>query len=218
MIKRKQSILFVLCVVMSITLTGCMPGFDASAYVKACLDANTKGDFAVYAEITGSAVEEIEALYNQTIDAEMAYIETCNLSDETKASFRQLFIDIYKSFKYEVGEAVLNENDTYTVPVTTYKLMIYKSVLTDGESYLTSFAQTEVDASRTPTKEQLETEAWNYIYDNMKANLEQLEYAAPITTNVIVSPTKNDSEIIYSVQQDDLQAIIESLIDIENAQ
>lgn len=215
---KKLSVLFVMCLAVSFVLTGCMPKFDASGYIKSCLDANTKGEFEAYAEITGATVEEVEALYNQSIDAEMAYIEAYNVSEEKKAEFRQLFIDMYKNFKYEVGEATRNDDDSYTVPVTTYKLMIFDGILTEGETHLNDFAQAEVDAGRTPTQEQLEEEAMNFMYDAMKANLDALTYAEPVTTDIIVSPTKSGSQVIYSADANALQDLIESLIDLENAQ
>lgn len=214
---KKLSILFVMCLAVSSVLTGCTPKFDASAYIKSCLDANTKGEFEAYAEITGATVEEVESLYNQAIEAEMASIAPY-VNDEQKENFRQLFIDMYKSFKYEVGEATLNDDKSYTVPVTTYKLMIFDGILAEGETYLTDFAQAEIDAGRTPTQEQLEEEAMNFMYDAMKKNLDALTYAEPVTTDIIISPTKNGSQIVYSADPSALQGLIESLVDLENAQ
>ncbi|MBQ4059562.1 MAG: hypothetical protein IJD40_11610 [Lachnospiraceae bacterium] len=214
---KKLSILFVMCLAVSFVLTGCTPKFDASGYIKSCLDANTKGEFEAYAEITGATVEEVESLYNQAIEAEMASIAPY-VNDEQKENFRQLFIDMYKSFKYEVGEATLNDDKSYTVPVTTYKLMIFDGILAEGETYLTDFAQAEIDAGRTPTQEQLEEEAMNFMYDAMKKNLDALTYAEPVTTDIIISPTKNGSQIVYSADPSALQGLIESLVDLENAQ
>lgn len=214
---KKLSILFVMCLAVSFVLTGCTPKFDASGYIKSCLDANTKGEFEAYAEITGATVEEVESLYNQAIEAEMASIAPY-VNDEQKDNFRQLFIDMYKSFKYEVGEATLNDDKSYTVPVTTYKLMIFDGILAEGETYLTDFAQAEIDAGRTPTQEQLEEEAMNFMYDAMKKNLDALTYAEPVTTDIIISPTKNGSQIVYSADPSALQGLIESLVDLENAQ
>lgn len=216
--KKKISILFMMCLAVSFVLTGCMPKFDASGYIKACLDANTKGEFEAYAEITGSTIEEVEALYNQAIDTEMQYIEGYNVSDEKKAEFRQLFIDMYKNFKYEVGEATRNDDDSYTVPVTTYKLMIFEGIMDEGEEYIVNYAQAEVDAGRTPTQDQLEAEVINFMYDAMKENLSALQYGEAVTTNITVSPSKQGSTVIYSADSYELQTLIESLIDIENAQ
>ncbi len=215
---KKLSTLIALGVMMCFCLTGCTPSFDASAYIQSCLDANTKGEFEAYAEITNSSIEEVEALYNSAIDTEMAYIDAYNVSDEKKEEFRQLFIKMYKNFKYEVGEATRNEDDSYTVPVTTYKLMIFEGIMDEGEDYLMSYAQAEVDAGRTPTQEQLETEALNYMYDKMSANLDKLEYSEPQTFNIVVSPSKNGSTTIYSADTSELQELVETLVDVENAQ
>lgn len=201
-----------------ILVTGCTPSFDASAYIKACLDANTHGEFAEYADITKTSVEEVEALYNKGIDTEISYLDSYNISDEKREEFRALFVDIYKSFKYEVGEAVRNDDDSYSVPVTTYKLQIFKDIMSEGEAYLTDYAQKEVDAGRTPTQEQLEEEALNYMYDTMKANLGALEYGEAVTITVTVSPSQQNSQTVYSVGQADLQTLLKSFIDIENAQ
>lgn len=215
---KKLSTLLILCLAFSFVLSGCMPKFDASGYIKATLDANTKGEFEACAEITGSSVEDIEALYNQTIDAEMAYIQAYNVSDEKKEEFRQLFIDMYKSFKYEVGEATRNDDNSYTVPVTTYKLMVFDGIMEAGEEHLMNYAQAEVDAGNTPSTEQLEEEILNFMYDAIKENLAKSEYAEPVTTDITVSPTKNGSQVVYSATTADLQNILQALVDVENAQ
>jgi len=49
-----------------------------------------------------------------------------------------------------------------------------------GEEYLTNYAQTEVDAGRTPTQEQIEAEAINFMYDEMKEKLAACQYADPV--------------------------------------
>lgn len=215
---KKLSIFLLFILVTACTVTGCTPSFDASAYIKACLDANTHGEFAEYADITKTSVEEVEALYNKGIDTEISYLDSYNISDEKREEFRALFVDIYKSFKYEVGEAVRNDDDSYSVPVTTYKLQIFKNIMSEGEAYLTDYAQKEVDAGRTPTQEQLEEEALNYMYDTMKANLGALEYGEAVTITVTISPSQQNSQTVYSVGQADLQTLLESFIDIENAQ
>lgn len=215
--RRKLSVMFLLTFVTACLLTGCT-NFDASAYIKACLDANTHGEFQAYADITQTSVEEVEALYNSNIDSEVAYVEAYNISDEKKEAFRNLFIDIYKSFKYEVGEAVKNDDDSYSVPVTTYKLMVFKDVMTSAQDYITDYASQEVDAGRTPTQEQLEEVVLDYLYDGLKANLNKLEYAEAVSSTIKVSPTKSGSTTVYSASQTELQALLQSFIDLENAQ
>lgn len=214
---QKHSFLLILTFMLGCMLTGCT-NFDASAYIKACLDANTKGEFEAYAEITNSSVEEIENIYNQNIETELSYLQGYNMSDEQMEAFRSLFIDMYKSFKYEVGEAVKNDDGSYTVPVTSYKLYIFKDIMSEGEAYLTEYAESEVNAGRTPSQAELEEKAMTFMYDSMKANLDALEYAEPATVNVTVSPSKQDSQTIYTISTTELQSLLQTFIDIENAQ
>lgn len=208
-------LLFVLAV--SCMLTGCTPKFDASAYVKACLDANTHGEFAEYAKITKISEEEIEKNYNELIDQEVSYLSSYNLSEEKTAEFRKLFVDIYKGFKYEVGEAKKNDDGSYTVPVTVHQLQIFKDLMKDGDAYIQDYYKAETDAGNSPTTEDLYPVIADFMYDYMSKNLEAAEYADPVTLNIKVAPTKENSKI-YGIDNKELQILLNSMIDLENAQ
>lgn len=216
-VTKKLSVLILFFCMIACFTTGCSLTFDASGYVQACLDANAHGEFSAYAEITGSTVEEVEKLYNTMLDEEISYLEAYNISDEKKSEFRELFITLYKNFKYEVGEAVKNDDGSYTVPVTTYKLMVFKDIMSEGETYMTDYVQKEIDAGRTPSEDDIYGVAVDYMYDTISKNLESLEYADPVTTNISVAPTTSDSKV-YSMDQTELQNLLESMIDLENAQ
>ena len=125
---------------------------------------------------------------------------------------------MYKSFKYEVGEATQNDDKSYTVPVTTYKLMIFEGMMDEGETYLTDYAQAQIDAGNTPSQEELEQEAINFMYTYMKDKLATLTYADAVTTDILVTPTKNGSQYVYSASATELQTLVQSLVDVENAQ
>lgn len=214
---KKLSVLFLSTFMIACFTTGCSLGFDASGYVKACLDANAHGEFDAYAEITGSSIEDVEKLYNQMLDDDMSYLDAYNLGDEKKAQFRELFIQLYKNFKYEVGEAVKNDDGSYSVPVTVYKLIVFQDIMSEGESYMTDYVQKEMDAGRTPTTDDIYAAAADYLYDALNKRLSSLEYAEPVTTNVKVAPTASDSRV-YSMDQTELQNLLQSMVDIENAQ
>lgn len=214
---KKHSILFLLTAMIMCFVTGCGADFDASGYITACLDANAHGEFAAYAEITQSSEDEVAQMYNNMLDQEIAYLDAYNISDEKKESFRQLFVKLYKNFKYEVGEAVKNDDGSFSVPVTTYKLMVFKDIMTEGETYMTDYVQQEIDAGRTLSEEDIYGIAVDFMYDSISKNLETLEYDDPITTNVTVGPTSSDSKV-YSISQTELQSLLESMVDIENAQ
>lgn len=213
--RLKPAILLLLVLATSCLLTGCGAKFDASAYIKACLDANTHGEFAEYAKITNMEEAEIEKSYNDLIDKEINYLSAYNLSEEKTADFKQLFIDIYKAFKYEVGEANKNEDGSYTVPVTVYKLQVFKDLMAEGDAYITDYYQKETEAGNTPSTEDLYPVIADFMYDYMAANLEALEYDEPVTTKVTVAPTSENSKI-YAVEPKELQNLLNSMIDLEN--
>lgn len=216
---KKLSVLFLLTFAAACFITGCSAlSFDASGYIKACLDANAHGEFEAYSEFTNTPVEDIEKLYNSNIDTEISYLAAYDISEQQEEDFRNLFIDIYKNFKYEVGEATKNDDDSYTVPVTTYQLIIFKGVMSGAEDYITNYAQEQVEAGNSPTQDELEQLVLNYMYDALKANLDKLEYADPVTVDITVSPTKQGSSTVYSASQSELQALMESFTDVENAQ
>ena len=214
---QKHSFLLILTFMLGCMLTGCSE-FDASAYIQACLDANTKGEFETYAELTNSSVEDIENIYNQNIETELSYLQGYSMSEEQTEQFRNLFIDMYKSFKYEVGEATKNDDDSYSVPVTSYKLYVFKDIMTKCQEDLTKYAEDEVNAGRTPSQAELEEKALTLMYDYMKAYLDALEYGDAETTTVTVSPSKQGSQVIYTISTTELQSLMQTFIDMENAQ
>lgn len=214
---KKLSILFLFTCMIAAFTTGCGFDFDASGYVQACLDANAHGEFEAYAEITNTSLETVEQQFNNRMDQEISYLDAYHIDEDRKNKFRELFTNMYGSFKYEVGEAVKNDDGSYSVPVTTYKLMVFKDVMKEGESYMTDYAQQEIDAGRTPTENDLYITAVDFMYDYISKNLESLEYAEGVSTTITVAPTSSDSRV-YSVDQYALQSLLEDMVDIENAQ
>lgn len=215
----KRTVLLLFTFAICGLLAGCsLLNFDASGYIKACLDANTHGEFAEYAKITGVSEEEAEQQYNDLLDQQVSYLSSYNLSEEKASAFRDLYVSIYKNFKYEVGDAVKNEDNSYSVPVTTYKLQIFKDIMKEGETYITDYVNQAIEAGKTPTEDEIYTAVTDYMFDSLSSNLNALEYAEPVNTTVMVTPEKLDSRTVYSVSQTDLQGLLESLIDIENAQ
>lgn len=211
--KQKTRILFTLTLVLSFVLTGCGQTFDASRYVKACLDANTHGEFTDYAELTNTTAEEAEQHYNDLLDQEISYLDAYHVDDETKQKFRDLFVKMYKSFKYEVGEATKNDDNSYTVEVTTYKLKVFKNITEDMQTYITDYYQKESEAGNTPSEEEAYALIVDYIYDYISANLESLEYDEPVSNTATITLSNN----VYSLSTTQLQDLLTSMVDLENS-
>ena len=205
------SLAFIICFT-----TGCaLFGFDASGYVKACLDANMHGEFDEYASITNSSVEEVEQLYNDFLDDDLSFLKEYNINEEKSQQFRELFINLYKKTQYEVGEATKESDGAYTVPVTVHKMIIFKSVMETLEDDMTAWSESQVSSGTTPSMDEIYAYVVDYMYDKISAEVDNPTYDEPETKTVKVA--KNSSNV-YMIDQTELQNLFESLIDIENAE
>ncbi|MBR1865389.1 MAG: hypothetical protein IJ801_02665 [Lachnospiraceae bacterium] len=212
--QTKTKLLFLMTLMASFVLTACGQQFDASRYVKACLDANTHGEFADYVELTNISEEDAAKQYNDLLDDEVSYLDDYNIDADTKQKFRDLFENMYKNFKYEVGEATKNDDNSYSVPVTTYKMQIFGDISADMETYITNYYQEQMDAGNTPSTDEAYAVVVDYLYDYISKNMENITYADPVTTTVTVAPTDN----VYSISDSELQDLLSSMLDFENLQ
>lgn len=193
-------------------LAGCGADFDASGYMKACLDANVHGEFAEYAKLTATEESDLKSQHDAIIDQELAMLDMLGIGEEQKAEFRDLFVNLYAKCKYEVGEAVKNEDNTYTVPVTVYRLKAFQSLTTDAQTHMQDFYDSEAAAGNEPTTEDLYAEMANYMYDGLSANIESPQYDEAEVIEVEVGPSATDSRV-YQVTQDDLQELLYAMTD-----
>lgn len=213
--KLKTSLLMIVFV-LSALLTGCGTEFDASGYVRACLDANTHGEFDEYARLTNMTAEEIKKKnYDDRLDQEIAYLDTYKADDETKQKFRSLFEKMYNSFKYEVGDAVKNDDESFSVPVTTYKLKAFGDIMTDITTFATDFYTEKAESGDTNvTEDEINKVVVDYMYDYISKNLEKLEYEEGVPINVTVSPTPGNKNV-YTISTKNLQELLKSMVDID---
>ena len=196
---------------MGCILTGCTD-FDASRYVQSCLDASFHGEFDAYMEMTNSTEEAARSAYDNLIQSEIdALGDQYTVSDEQKEKFRGLFIDMYKACKYETGEAVKNDDDSFTVPVTCYKLTVFSGLNDAMDQYAADYYNQHSDAST----EELYAAVLDFMYDYMNEKISTPEYGEPATTNVTVS-LSSTSPKTYTLDTDDLQNLVYELLDIED--
>ncbi len=212
---KKTSILFLLFLAVSFALTGCGQNFDASRYVQACLDANTHGEFNDYAEITKISVEDARKQYDNLLDQEIAAFDEYNLSNEKKEKFRTLFEKMYKSFKYEVGEATKKKDGSYSVPVTTYKMLAFQNLAEDMTTFIMDYYQDAIAAGKSPSENEAFEVATDFMYDYITKNIDNPEYEEAVTTTVTVAKTDNNSNI-YTLTNDELNNLLNTMFDFEN--
>ena len=214
-VKKKIMLGFSLICIMCFAAGCAFFGFDASKYIKSCLDANMHGEFEEYANITNSSVADVEKLYNDFLDTDLSFLKQYNADAEQETRFRELFISLYKNTKYEVGEATKEDDGSYTVPVTIYKMIIFKNVMATLEDDITSWVNSQVSSGKTPSNDEIYAYVLDYMYDKLAAEVDNPTYDEPTTTNVKVV---RNSDNAYYIEQQELQSLLESLIDLENAQ
>lgn len=207
--KKYSGILITL--IISISLVGCSLGFNASAYVKACLDACTKGDVTEYAKITNISEEEAKAVHNSLIESALCSLDEYHISDERKEDFRILFQNIYGSLQYEVGEAIQNPDGSYNVPVTTKKLIVFDTVIADSQSYITDYAKAHPSVST----DELNEAILDYMYTRLSNHLNEAIYEDNDVIMIQITKTGNHQ---YGISEEDLSNLILSMMDSENIQ
>ena len=210
---KKHTLLLTLTLIVGCILTGCAD-FDATRYVQSCLDATFHGEFGDYMEMTKSTEDQARVAYDSLIQSEVDALEQgYTISDEQKEKFRALFTDMYKLCKYEVGEAVKNDDDSFSVPVTTYKLTVFAGMSDAIEQYSTEYMNDNPDTSLDDAYAAL----FDYMYDFINEKISNPEYAEGVTTNVNV-PLTSTSPKTYTLSTSDLQNMVFDLLDVEESQ
>lgn len=206
--------------VLMFSLTGCFgESFDASRYVKGCLDAATKGKFEDYIATTNQTEEQAKKEYEDKLDSDLKSIAgTVNLDEKQQEEWRNLFKDIYSKYKYEVGEATKGEDMTFTVPVKVSRLQIFNAALEEAQK------KSEDDMEKLLKKNKNKTpsndEIMQIYFDNMKTvlqeKLENPDYAAEETVNVTIKVNHATNE--YEIDDASVTNLFAALDDSNSAQ
>lgn len=206
---RSKCVLSLVFLISVMVLGGCgtMSAEDAQAYVQSILDTSYKGEFKEYIEQTESTDEEAQEIYDANLDVimEESGFEELGISDELKANYRQLFQDMLKSAKYEVGEAKEEEDDSYTLDVKVCAFTAFEGVTQEAEAWLT---EQYADATEVPMQEELNEQFLQKMYELMKARLADPSYGEEQMITIHIKP---DSEGVWYIPEEDLTAIDSAL-------
>ncbi len=211
---KKGSLMKILTLALSIVLlTGCgLSAFDASKYTKATLDALTKGEFDEYTEQTNSTKEEAQKTYDSQIEREVQSLlgsSYSSASDEMKQKYTDLIKKMYSKLKYEVGEKTEGENDSYNVPVSAEKMIVFKDVISETQDKITK--NKKYSSMSTEEKNELSIE---YLYEVLNDHVDNATYEEAKTVQVSVAPITGN-ENTYQINSDDLTTLFEALIDLD---
>lgn len=180
-----------------------MSAKDAQKYTQAILDASYKGEFEEYIEQTESTEEEVQEIYDTSLNTLMTEsgFEELGISDELEANYRQLFQNMIQSANYEVGEAKKEEDDSYTLDVKVCAFTAFQGVTEETETWLT---EQYTDAAEVPTEGELNEQFLQKMYEFMMERLLDPSYGEEQVITIHVKP---DSEGVWYIPEEDLTAI-----------
>lgn len=196
----------------SLTACGSQAVFDAAGYTKSCLDAAIKADFGAYVQNTGITLEEAQNDFQETLEFDLSeMMGDLEMSAEMKDSYCDLLARIYANCRYEVGAATKNGDDSFTVPVTTQKMIVFKGCAEAAEKKLMTYVAT---ADKTPSDTQITEKYLNDLLNILSKNLEKAEFeeAQTISVNVVKSSTEEDK---YEIPAEEYTKIYVALMDMD---
>lgn len=213
----KKTAVFTLAMLLLLQMTACSviesKNKKYANYITCLLDANYKGQFETFLDMTDSDKEAVQAVYDEGIshlaDTLIAYYGIELVDDGTiKNAFIELTKQIYAASKYEVQPAV-KSGDTYTVEVLVYPMDILESSYSDVIAYIQGFNHKK-DAGDFDDYEieQYEVEFAQGIIDILTAAVPNISYKEPAST--IVTIQTDDSS--YFISQDDFTKLDHNLI------
>lgn len=213
----KKLSIFVLTIIMLFQLTGCSV-FESknkkyASYVTSLLDANYKGQFETFIDLTDSDEEAVQAAYDEGIaylaDALIAYYGIELVDDGTiKNEFIELTKNIYAAAKYEAQTAI-KSGDTYTVEVLVYPMDILQTTYDDVIAYIQSFNEKKEAGEFDEYEiEEYEVAFAQGIIDILNDAIPNISYLDATSTIVTIQTDENN----YFISDDDFTKLDNNLI------
>lgn len=196
-----------LCAVMVLT-TACGKKFDASGYVKACLDLVTKNEQKDYMKLTERTAEQAEQDYQSNLDSIMSDFAAMGISEELQDKYRAFYADVLKKTKYTVLEAK-EDGDNFTVEVEVEQLTgVFNGVQAELVAAAEEYA---AGLEEQPSMEEAQEWTANTLYEMLVARMDSsLSYNEKQTVTVHVQLNNK----VYEIPQSDYDALDSALIDI----
>ena len=172
--ERKKIVITVaaLCLLFIAAVIGIwlyMNRFDPVEYVQAVLDASYKNETEAYVEVTGASEEEAGRIFANNLDATMEQFASSPMPEELKPKYRELFAQLAEHVSYTVGEAVREEDGSYTVPVKVKPLTLfsdtYETFRQKAKEYADQVTDSVMDGAELPTDDQMQAQVYEIYYE-----------------------------------------------------
>ena len=206
---RKKKIAAVVAGILVLTAAVCagvwayINRFDPRAYVQAVLDVSYKNETEAYMEIADATEEEADAVFENNLDATMEEFESSPMPEELKPQYRELFGEIAKSVNYTVGEAVREEDGSFSVPLKVKPVTLFADTYDQFREKAQEYADQVTDS--------VMQEVYRIYYDVLKAAMD----TGPLygeARDITLRVAKNDSGE-YEIDTEDMQELDAMLIE-----
>lgn len=210
--KMKKAVISILLVSVMVMATACGSTFDASGYVKSCLDLLTRCEYEEYMTFTERSEEQAIADYTNNIDTIIASFDALGISEELSANYRTFFEDLFKQTKYTVLEATEDENNNFTVEVEIEQITgVFNDIEDELNAEAAAYAEEIINSGyELPSDEELNEWVYTKLYEILNANMENLTYNEKQTITVHVELVDE----IYTIPDEDYEVIDAALIDL----
>lgn len=191
---------------------GCSSNKDMSKYLQALLDVSYKNDTSEFVKIKLGTEDEATALYNQGIeDGVTAFCDSLNVPEGLDEDFRELYINMLKLVKYEVGDAVKQSDGSYIVTVTYEKMNIFKPAVEIYEDSVASIVDGWANSDEDIDDEEKQRQIILEFKNSMETAMSQVTYEEPQDMTVRIELADNQ----YTPNMSDVSELEKALMDWE---
>ncbi len=206
--RKKAAVLTAM--ILALVLTACGAGFDASKYVDGVLKNIYLGDSTAYMEMVEITAEEAQEEYLGGIEVEADFFLSyygLEVSDEVYQQIVDMYKEIYSHSKFEVKEAVKNE-DSYNVEVLISPIDVIvnsEDAIMEAITEFTETANPEDYADEQAIYDALAQIVIDIINENM-ANLGYQDQKS------VIVKVEKDAEGYWGVSDDAISALDQDMI------
>ena len=188
--------------------------FIPEEYVQAVLDVSYKKQTETYMEITGASAGEADQIFEDNLDLTMEQFESSPMPEELKPKYRELFAQLAGHVSYTVGEAVREEDGSFSVPVKVKPLTLftdtYETFRQKAQEYADQITDSVMNGEEMPTDEEMQAQVYQIYYDVLSEGINggmMYGEAQDVTLHV----SRNDSGD-YEIDGDDMKELDSLLI------
>ena len=198
-----------------ISLTACKETveFDAKRYVQGCLDSSTKEKYDDFVAMTNMKKEDAQMLYDERILKAVEIVGANKFGEELEKQYIEMYKSLFANHKYEVGEAVKNEDGSYTVPVTTYSLKVFEGTMESAKTELSTWIDKKQEAGKELTDDEITKKRLQITYDIIMKKLEKPEYGEAVKIDVAIVPKESESGTSYVMDANSFEEVLSSCVD-----